>query len=606
MIGGRVSQSVRDTFQRAIALHHQGVLTQAQELYESVLTEAPDQPDVSYLLGTLHLQQGRFAEAIQHLERAVKSLRPSPDMLNNLGIAYKAVSRNEDALKAFQKAISADEKYPQAYFNLGQLFEQHGQLNDAELCYRKAVELAPGDLESQTSFARLLTQLEKWPEAERVWRACLERTPNDLDTLISLGFILTKQEKHHEAEEIYHSVLRYKPDYYQVINNLSFLSERQGKIQEAIDYAKQSAEVQPEFADAWNNLGIAYRSAHRLEDAQQAFRQALELQAEFPLAKFNLATTHMLEGDYPSGWLGYEQRFQLGAGGSSPSSKPLWSGESISDKTLLVYADQGFGDAIQFARFLPRIIEQSNATKILFRCPPSLVTLYSECLQFASDSHREKFVVIAEDNAVPEHDYQFPLLSCGLLWNLDITEVESDAYISVDPHQVSTIDQILPATHSAGKPRIGLCWQGNPAQARDIVRSMPFEKLQPIVADQRIDFVSLQVMPNGMTSPLETVDWAANIVDVGSHVQNFAETALAISRLDAIITVDTAVAHLAGAMGANVMTMVCHTPDWRWHLDRSECPWYSTMKLARQQTWGDWSSVVTQAQEFLESLIAEE
>jgi len=417
--------------------------------------------------------------------------------------------------------------------------------------------------------------------------ACFEEAvrvaPKALQTLIQLGFLLIHLKQWRRAAETYERIVPLLPRDHRVWCNLSYLYERCGDMTAAEDRARKAIRFEPESGEAWNNLGLALRGQHRFPQAMQAFQQAMFRQPELALAEFNLATTRLLLGDGELGWPGYEMRLRLANARLRMPVAPAWNGEPITGGRLLVYADQGLGDTLQFVRCLAKTRERC-AAPIVLSCQPELVTLLNG---------------IAGADEVQG-------------WNQEPTDIAEEVAISslpgwlnIPPQSPPILERYLsPPTSpwrasvaevfreiSPGRRRIGLVWQGNASQGQDEVRSVALRRLLPLASVPGITWISLQVGKNGRDQLSELSDrWP--LVDLGASLEDFVDTAQVMSQLDLIITVDTSVAHLAGALGRPVWTLLAHTPDWRWGVTGADCPWYPTMRLFRQPRWGDWEFLI--------------
>lgn len=590
-----MADDLHAVLEAAIELHRAGDVQAARPLYRQALEANPDDWDALYLLGTAELQLGNFAECVDLLSRVVAERPDVPDAHNNLGVASKALGRWEEAARAFQAAIKANPDYEQAFFNLGALMEQRGLFADAEKCYRRAIELNPGDAQARLCLGSSLKSQEKWCEAEACYREVARHDPRNLDLFVDLGYVLVRQEKLDEAAEVYRQILEVRPDYHEIHNNLSYLYERQGRLEPAVASARSAIELRPDSADAHNNLGIALRSLHQLDDACEAFEDACRLRTGFALAEFNFATTKLLAGDFAAGWPGYERRTETLDAPPRRFPQPRWQGEPLAGKSLFVYADQGFGDTLQFVRFLPQAKERSQA-RIVFECQRELASLLAE--QGGIDE------LVCEGDQPPSFDSQIPLASLPGLFGVDLDSIPAEVpYIHPPAELRDELNEIVEEVDSS-RLRVGLVWQGNPQQARDVLRSCPLDKLLSLAEVAGVSLFSLQTGEPALEQ-LVRFDPRRRPIDIGSRLRDFAETAAVISRLDLVISVDTATAHLAGALGTPVWTLLSQTPDWRWLLDREDSPWYPTMRLFRQRQWGDWDGAVREVGAELRRMVEE-
>jgi Flp pilus assembly protein TadD len=565
-------------------------LNAAAARYEAVLAANPEQWDALYLYGTALLQLGRFREAIVVCSQAAKLHPEIPDVYNNLAVAYQGIGDFNAAARAYQTAIELNPDFDLAHSNLARLFEATGRFAEAEASLQRAICSKPAEAAYRLQLAGVLSRRGRQVEATGVLQEAIGHQPQNLDLTMNLAAALVQQERLDEAADVYRAVIDGQREFAEAHGSLAFVLERQGCLREALAAAERAVELRLDYAEGFNNLGTVLRSLHRLNEACHAFRTAIELKPEFALAEFNLGTTLLLAGRYPEGWSGYRQHARVAGTAAVGPPSTEWDGRPIPGQRLLVYADQGLGDTIQFARFLP-LCKQRSEARLIFRCQPSLRRLFADCS--AADA------ICTTEDSLPAFDQHTPLASLPGLFGITIEQVGlSVPYLKTLAPLRPRIGDLL--GEKTGDRRIGLVWQGNPRQTRDIVRSCPLEKLLPLLELPGTRFFSLQCDSTGR-SQLAAPAAADCVVDVGELLEDFADTAAVLQRLDLLITVDTAIAHLAGALGRPVWTMLCHTPDWRWHLDRSDSPWYPTMRLFRQPTWGDWDSVVNRVRAELQT-----
>ncbi|MDA1015234.1 MAG: tetratricopeptide repeat protein, partial [Planctomycetota bacterium] len=572
--------STHSELELAIEQHRKGELSEAIATYRRVSQSQPRHWETRYLLATALLQTGEFRECVDLLAAVVEE-RADPDAQNNLGVAYKALGEWEQAARAFETVIRAHPEYSQAFFNLGMLMADRGLNRDAEKCLRRGLELNSDDAEMKAKLADVVAAQSRWSDAEAMYREILAGAPGDTNTRVSLAYTLARQEKLDGAIHAYQQVLHAQPDHAAVHNSLSFVFERQGRLDEAIDAAQRAINIDRNFADGFNNLGIAFRSRHELDQAESAFRQALSLRADFPLAEFNLATTLLTQERYAEGWPGYARYRDLFDSPVRQFDQPLWDGQRITGNTLLVHADQGYGDAIQFVRFLAATRIQADA-RIVLLCPEPLKPLFAE-LETVD-------VVVGEDEVLPPVGFHIPLTFLPILMQADAQTIPHPVPYLTAPKLRPPLQSVLAALPPRTR-KVGIVWRGNPAQARDVHRSCSLQAFAPLASLSEVTLISLQT-DDPSQSKIADVSAGFPIVDVGGELRDFADTAAVINELDLIVTVDTAIAHLAGALGAKTWLLLSHTPDWRWQLGRDDSPWYPHTRLFRQPNWGDWDSVV--------------
>lgn len=581
-------------FDIAVEQHQSGELESARDLYARILQANPGQINARYLLGTVLLQLGQCAESVAELEPILAHREDIPDLHNNLGIAYHALERWDDAITAFQRAIALKSNYQQAHFNLAMLLEEQGDLHGAEHYYRQATELDLNDPQCLFNLGHVLKSLQRWEDAEDAYLRLSQLTPDNLDVLINLGYVQVRQDRLEQAIETYHRILLQSPGYAEVHNNLSYVFERMGLLEDAIDSARKAIQLKPHFPEGFNNLGTAYRTSGMIDEAIDAFDAAVRLQTDFSLARFNLGTSQLLKGDFQNGWEGYESRASL-IREPFQTTKPRWKGEPIQGERLLVWSDQGFGDAIQFVRYLPALKERTGA-QITFLTPPPLARLFSGLPGID--------LMAVEGELLPEFDHWVPLLSIPGILGLDFSnlQISPQPYLQANPDLMAFWRSMLP---DWSKPlfKVGVVWQGNPQQSRDRLRSCPISTFCRFFDRSGIAIVSLQQDPAGL-SQLETADLPCPIIEWGSRFSDFADAAAALQIVDQVISVDTAMCHLAGALGRPTWTLLASSADWRWFKDRSDSPWYPSMRLFRQAEWGNWTVPLDEIGQSLDRLLS--
>jgi len=317
----------------------------------------------------------------------------------------------------------------------------------------------------------------------------------------------------------------------------------------------------------------------RLDEAEAEFRHALELKPDFADAKVNYSMLLLLRGDFARGWPLYEARSRLSSATKRPFTQPMWDGSPLHGRRILIHAEQGFGDAVQFVRYAPLIAARGG--EVVVECRPPLVEIFRRV--------REVREVVAADGPLPPFDVHVPMLSQPLLFQTRRETIPAETpYLFADPARGETWRQRLGDDRT--RLRVGLSWAGSPLNRRNRTRNVSLEMLLPILQTEGIDFFSLQAGEGPEETRLAA--GTAGIIDHTSHIHDFADTAALMSQLDLIITVDTAAAHLAGALGRRVWTLLPFVPDWRWGLQGEETPWYPTMQLFRQPSPGDWDSVI--------------
>jgi len=399
----------------------------------------------------------------------------------------------------------------------------------------------------------------------------------------------------HEAEKLYRLVLAKRPDHVDAMQNLGIIAQQVGRNDVAVDLIRRAIVLRPNYAEAYSNLGNALKDNGQFDEAIAACRQAIALKPDLPGAHHNLALSLLARGDFQPGWEEYEWRWKCEDFPSPPRNfpQPQWDGRPLEDRTLLLHAEQGFGDAIQFIRYVPLVAGRGG--KIIIECYAELQRL------FRTIAGRCQIVV--RDQPLPAFDLHCPLLSLPRAFGTNLANIPHVVpYLSPDPALVDAWSRTLGP--GDGQLRVGLAWAGTPGFKADRTRSLNLQQLAPFatVAEAKptargVKFYSLQKHPAGEQA--KNPPLGLELVDLGPKLNDFADTAAVMSLLDLIITTDTSVPHLAGALARPVWVMLERVPAWRWLLDRDDSPWYPSMRLFRQPRIGDWDSVITRVVESL-------
>jgi len=421
-----------------------------------------------------------------------------------------------------------------------------------------------------------------------LYRNQVQRDPNNLAAWNNLGIALQDGGNPGEAVNAFTSALKVDPHSAAVMNNLGYALLENGECLRAEEWLRRGIATDMGIADLHNNLGNTLRERRKHMEAVKAYRDAIALRPEFAQAHWNLAQVLLQCGEFEEGWNEYEWRWRR-ADFTSPHRhfvQPVWNGEDIGGRILLVHAEQGFGDALQFVRYVSMIVDL-QAT-VLLECQPELVRLFAGIPGVAE--------IIAHGSPLPAFDLHIPLMSLPRVFRTTLAHVP--AHVPYLPVEGELVRRWRAHTDTpAAVLRVGFTWSGARHLRQLLNRACPIESLLPLLATPGAAFYSLQKA----ASPSESVQLAGTpgIRDLSAELHDFADTAAAIRTLDLVISVDTAVAHLAGALGVPVWVLLPDRADWRWLLGRSDSPWYPTMCLFRQKTDGGWGGVVEEVRDAL-------
>jgi tetratricopeptide (TPR) repeat protein len=565
-----------------IALAAKGDKAGATAVFRQSAESHPRNPLAHFNLGLQLQSMGQHIEAITSFGRAVALHPKYTDAIYGLGFSYQKVGRHIEATAAYAKAARLDPKWVSALFTLGNSLAASGDLNGAIDAFRQAVAIKPGYLDALCHLGNALKAAGRLDEAVATYRQFLRGNPHSAPVLNNLGITLQEQGFVNEAVGILQQAVAVDPRYAEAHNSLAPALQRLNRIDEAIAACLMALEIDPSLGAAHSNLGNAYLALNDLPKAIEAFSTALQISPGDRVFRKNLGYAYLAGGRFRDAWPLYEER--LHAASTNPIrnlGKPQWKGDAdIRLKTLLVHSEQGLGDTIQFARFAA-VLAQRGANVVL-EVQPQLMTLLG-----AIDGPS---LVIGKGDPIPSFDLHCPLLSLPLALGTDLDSIPRSApYLRADPGKSARWDARFPRDPS--RLRVGLVWSGQQRHKNDHNRSIPVALLRKLALSQRAQFFCLQ-------NEIRESDRAAlagmpEITNVCQELASFGDTAALIDNMDLVISVDTSVAHLAGAMGKPTWIMLPFAADWRWMLTREDSPWYPSVRLFRQPCVGEWKPVIS-------------
>lgn len=586
---------------------------EAMASYARALALRPDYPEALNNRGNALTERGRLDEALADYDRAL-ALRPAyADAHVNRGQCLVALKRPDEALVAFETALKIQPRHPVALKERGHRQRDRGHLAAALASYDAVLALTPDDHETHANRGLVLRDLKRHDEAFAAYDRALALKPDFTDAIVARGNVFFQMGRHAEALAEYERALALEPDFAYGFNNRGNALQALGRHGEALESFERALALKPDYAEAHNNRGNALIELNRHEDALKdydaaiagrpfafalvnrgsalrylgrtdeamaSFERAIALEADLPEAHWNKALLALTLGDYEHGFAGYEWRWR-GATELQPRgfAQPQWRGENIVGRTILLHAEQGYGDSIQMLRYLPLV--KARGARAILEIPESLIPLLGP--------HAEGVTVLSKGTPLPAFDLHCPLMSLPLAFGSRIDTVPADVpYLFAPPERIARMAARLPQTRAL---RIGLVWSGKPSHKNDHNRSIALARLKPLLDVPATAFVSLQReyrdADRGALAHLP-------ILRLDDAIGDFADTAAAIAALDLVIAVDTAVAHLAGSLGKPLWVLLSHVQDWRWLIARSDNPWYPSARLFRQGPEGQWNPVIAQ------------
>ncbi len=567
-------------------------LDEAIAAFRRAIALRPNFPDAYSNLGIALAENGQLDEAIAAFQQAI-ALRPTyAEAHSNLGNALREKGQLDEAIAACRRAIALQPNFAEAHYNLGNALKDIGQLDEAIVAFRQAIALKPNYAEVYSNLGNPLTDKGQLDEAIAAYRRAIALRPNIAEAHSNLGNALREKGQLDEAIAACRQAIVLRPNFAEAYSNLGVALADKGQLDEAIAAYRQAIAFRPNFAEAHGNLGKALKDKGQLDDAIAACRRAIAIKPNFAGAHNNLSLAMLTRGDFQHGWEEHEWRWKCKGFSSRPRdfTQPQWDGRPLEGRTILLHAEQGFGDAIQFIRYVPLV--QQRGGKIIVECPAGLQRLFQTMTASCQ--------IVAEGQPLPAFDLQCPLLTLPRVFQTNLANIpETVPYLHADTELSRTWQHRLADQSPA--VNVGLAWAGSPIHKNDRNRSMKLARLAPLGQIPGARFVSLQkgeAAAEAKSPPanVELVDWTEELND-------FADTAALIANLDLVIAVDTAVVHLGGAMAKPVWTLLPFVTDWRWLLEREDSPWYPSMRLFRQSSWGDWDSVITRVVDALSQWI---
>ena len=600
-------------------------------MYREILANDARQISALHLLGVVMIQTKRLESGVELIDKALAIKPDYAEALNNRGNALKELKRFDEALASYDRALAIQPAYAEALYNRGNVLQELKRFDEALASYDKALAIQPADAEALNSRGNALKELKRLDDALASYDKALAIKPDYAEALNNRGSALKEMKRLDEALASYDKALAIKPDYAEALNNRGNALKEMKRLGEALASYDKALAVKPDWAEALNNRGnalremkrldealasydkalaikpdcavtlnnrgIALEQLKRLDEALASYDKALAIKPDYAEAIFDRGLLALLMGDFAAGWSGYESRRDVKEASSRDlkASFPSWRGENISGKKIIVYEEQGLGDVIQFSRYLKHLTELGAQVTFLVR--PNLLGLMR--------SFDQAIRVLANYPAGEIFDYQSALLSLPLAFGTTLESIPAEVpYLRAEPELVRKWRDRL---GNEGF-KIGIAWQGSKAGKADIGRSFALAEFVGVSQISNVRLISLQKnegveqlreLPEGME-----VETLGDDYDAGDDA--FLDTAAVMENLDLVIACNSSIAHLAGALGRPIWVALKHVPDWRWLLDRSDSPWYPTLRLFRQRTRDDWRGVFSDIELALRELMAEE
>jgi Flp pilus assembly protein TadD len=583
--------TVDQALELAFSRYNQGCLLEAEQLCRQILRKVPSQVDAIQLLGVLYERKGQPIEAVQFLREAIRQAPGHAHLHNNLGIALHRLQKPEEAVVEFRKAIKIRPDCAKAHNNLGVVLMKLDRIDEAIASCRQAVRLQCDFKEAYNNLGLALKKMGKIEESLASYEKAVDLDPRYAGALSNLGMALIRQGRLEEAAEKLQKAVSIAPDSAEFLNNLGIIFNRQGLFGQAITTSEKVIAMNPDYVEAHNNLGTTLMELGRFSEAMAAFEKAIIINPECAEAHHNLSLVLLLTARFEEGWEQYEWRWRLD--GFSTSLRRFyqvwWDGSSDGVKKLLVWAEQGIGDEVQFSGLIRQV--RSRGIEVIVECDSRLVPLLQRSFPGV--------VVVERTNPPapllkdPSITRQIPMASIPR-----VLKLSPDSMPLQSPFMVPDEKQRDRFRREYKRNResllVGISWKSGNTQEGP-KRSVGLEQWGPILNVAGVRFVSLQY--GECSRELQAVYDRFGIEVLKDEkvnpLVNLESFAAQVAAMDLVISVDNSTVHFAGALGIDVWTMLPSEPDWRWGLKGDKTRWYSTMRLFRQALRGDWEHVIS-------------
>ncbi len=569
--------------------HQAGRLEQAEAGYRRLLENDPDNADAIHLLGVVFFQKGNLDAAREQVIRAISLNAGVALYFTNLGRIEKALDQITAAIEAYRQSLKLAPDQADVNSDIAAALVDAEEFAEALGFAERAIKLLPEFAAAHFNRGMALLGLGQQYEAITAFEETLRLDRGFADAHFQLGRMYQDTDQPQQAEQAYRRVLQVDPTRIEARCNLGNILRADVRLNEAVQLYDQALALSPDVAEIHSNKGVALHELGEREGAIGCYRRAIKLDPDDAETHRNLSMALLQGGEFGEGWKEFEWRWQTRhfAHTRRDWDKPQWFGEALNGQTVLVHAEQGFGDSFQFCRFIPLIAERGG--RVILEAPYVAQDVLGTVGEFES--------IISPGNPLPLYDYHIPMMSLPGTFETTIDTIPSPgAYLSVPVGaEIAWREKLKSA---AGKKRVGIVWKGNSEHSGNLWRSPGLEVFRSLLTLEHVEFYSLQ--KDDGEKDLHDAGLSAQVVDLHSQLNTFSDTAAVIDQLDLVITPDTSVAHLSGALGCPTWIMLPHVAEWRWGIGREDSPWYPDARLFRQSTSGDWERVISKIRDELQ------
>jgi len=576
---------------KALSLHQQGNLIDAAKLYQQVLEAEPQNVDALNLLGLIYQAAGEFESAITLIGQACALAPDYYAPAVNLGNVYQEAGRLDEAMDTFRMAITINPESAAAYNNLASCLNDKDLHEDALAACVDGLKRDAGMGDLHVNMGNALLGLGKAEESLKSFEKAIKfGGQNNPNAWFNMGNALGDLDRYEEACTAFAKAIALEDGNPQMLYNYANALQQEYRFAEAVPLFERAIERLPGYVDAYCNLASAYQSLGNAPKAVNLLRQALKDEPDSVDLHWNLSLALLQSGQYQEGWAEYEWRWETPtfADFRREFDKPQWDGGDLDGQTILIHAEQGFGDGVQFIRYAPLVAAKGG--RVIVECRAQLNRLFTSLDGVAQ--------VIDLGADLPEYDVHAPVMSLPFLFKTAVDTIPA----AIPYLKVPSETALAPEDLNGEGLKVGLVWAGSPTRRDNLKRSCPMAALADLISIPGATFYSLQVGP--FEAQLDELPEDAKVVNLAPNLKDFADTAAALDSMDVLVSVDTGVLHLAGALGKPVLAMMSQPTGFLWMDERTDSPWYPTARLFRQQTIGEWGDVIDGVKGALADMIA--
>jgi tetratricopeptide (TPR) repeat protein len=585
-------------FHRGMALQKLQHWEAALASYDKAIALTPDHVEAHLRRGHVLRQNRQLEAALASYDRAIAIKSDYAEAYCSRGNVLKSLGRFEAALDSYDRALSLMPDYVDCHFNKGLLLNEVGRRGEALTSFDRAIALRPGYADAYVSRGNVLHELGQVDAALRSYNLAIEGNASHIGALVNRGIVLHEVGQLDAALASYDQAIALRPDGSEAYLNRGNVLQEMGRLEAALASFDRAITLRPDSAEAYSNRGNVLQQLQRVDEAMMSFDQSIAIRPDYAEAHYNKAMCSLLAGDFANGWNGYEWRLKSKQWSRLSENRdfpvPLWlGGQSLEGRTILLHSEQGLGDSIQFCRYAKLLAD--FGARVILEVQRPLGPVLADLEGVAQ--------VLLQGDALPHFDYHCSLMSLPLAFRTTLSNVPSRVpYLKARPTDVLRWRGMLGERRGM---RIGLVWSGglrpNQPELRSVNerRNVPLAKFA-VLKNPGIEFFSLQKgqPAESELARLRAQNWdGPEIRDFSDELRDFSDTAALVESLDLVISVDTSVAHVAGALGKPVWLLNRYDTCWRWMLNRSDSPWYPTMRIYRQEAAGDWDGVLRRVRE---------